>query len=127
MLTFFNSLYPLNDYDDSLYSSSYVYFYEIINNNVNINGNNTGDINVGNSGRTATGSGTDEGNVGVGSSGGYGEGYDNGYNKQKVESFSCIMNNNKNNNNFGASNARDGNVTEPPTCEECFREFLTIE
>jgi hypothetical protein len=90
-----------------------------INNNVNINGNNTGDINVGNSGS----SGTSEGYLGVGSFGGNGEdGYDNGYNKQKDKSFSCIINNNNINNNFRAGNS---NVTEPLTCEECFERFLT--
>jgi hypothetical protein len=90
-----------------------------INNNVNINGNNTGDINVGNSGS----SGTSEGYLGVGSFGGNGEdGYDNGYNKQKDKSFSCIINNNNINNNFRAGN---GNVIEPLTCEECFERFLT--
>jgi hypothetical protein len=101
-----------------------------INNNVNINGNNTGDINVGNSGSSATGPGTDEGYLGDYSSGsGYdGEGYsgyDNGYKKQKDESFSCIINNNNINNNFRAGNATDDNLTEPLTCEECFTEFLT--
>ena len=98
-----------------------------INNNVNINGNNTGDINVGNSGSSATGSGADEGYLDIGSSDGYGEGYDNGYKKQKGESFTCIINNNNINNNFGTGNATEGNVTEPLTCEECFREFLTEE
>jgi hypothetical protein len=61
-----------------------------INNNVNINGNNNGTINVGNSGKSATGPGTDEGYVGVGSvgSGNGEEGYgNNGYNKQKGEAF----------------------------------------
>jgi hypothetical protein len=96
-----------------------------INNNVNINGNNTGDINVGNSGKSATGPGTDEGYLGVGSSGGYGEGYDNSYDKQKDKGFNCIINNNNINNNFGPGNATDGNQTEPRTCEECFRQFLS--
>jgi hypothetical protein len=82
-----------------------------INNNVNINGNNTGNINVGNSGRAATGPGTDEGYLGVGSSGGnYGEGYDNGYKKQKDQGFTCIINNNNNNTNIVAGG---GNITEP--------------
>jgi hypothetical protein len=101
-----------------------------INNNVNINGNNTGDINVGNSGRSAsTSPGTDEGYLGVGSLGGnYGE----GYNKQKDQGFNCIINNNNTNTNIvlgGGGNVTDGNgnVPEPQTCEECFRAFLTEE
>ena len=95
-----------------------------INNNVNINGNNTGDINLGNSGSSATGSGTYQGYLGVDSSGENGEGYDNGYNKQKSKSFDCIINNNNINNNF-----RVGNATTPETitCEECFTENLSVE
>jgi hypothetical protein len=93
-----------------------------INNNVNINGNNTGDINVGNSGKSATGPGTDEGYVGVGSYDGNGEeGYDNGYNKQKDKGFTCVINNTNINNNFGAGN---GTIPIPLTCEECFEEVL---
>jgi hypothetical protein len=115
---------------DSSSSSSSVSINKLncINNNVNINGNNTGDINVGNSGKSATGPGTEEGYLGVGSSGGYGEGYDNGYNKQKDKGFSCIINNTINNTIVGG-NATDGNgnVPEPRTCEECFREILTPE
>jgi len=96
-----------------------------INNNVNINGNNNGTINVGNSGKSATGSGTDEGYLGVGSLGGNGEeGYDNGYNKQKDKGFTCIINNNNNNVLSDGGNATngDGNVTD--TCEECFLDAL---
>ena len=93
-----------------------------INNNVNINGNNTGDINVGNSGSSAaTNSVNGEGYLDIGSLGGNGEKY-NGY--KKSESFNCIINNNNINNNFGTGNATDGNQTEPLTCEECFRQFL---
>jgi hypothetical protein len=86
-----------------------------INNNVNINGNNTGSINVGNSGRSASSPGTDEGYLGVGSLGGNGEdGYDNGYNKQKDKGFSCIINNNNNNTIVTVNATDDGdNVAEP--------------
>jgi hypothetical protein len=104
-----------------------------INNNVNINGNNNGSINVGNSGSSATGSGNDQGYLGVGSYGdNYGEGYNNGYNKQKDQGFTCIINNNNTNTNIvlgGGGNVTDGNgnVPEPETCEECFRAFLTEE
>jgi hypothetical protein len=96
-----------------------------INNNVNINGNNTGDINVGNSGKSATGSGTDdEGYLGVGSFDGNGEeGYDNGYNKQKDQGFTCIINNNNNNTNIGGGNQTPEqratlDVTKLVTCQE---------
>jgi hypothetical protein len=98
-----------------------------INNNVNINGNNTGDINVGNSGRSATGSGTDgEGYLGFGSVGDNGEGgYDNNaYNKQKDQGFECIITNNNNNTiNVGAGNAT---TPVPLTCEECFGASATL-
>jgi hypothetical protein len=119
--------YGKEDRDKSKDSSSSVSINKLncINNNVNINGNNTGDINVGNSGSSATGSGADEGYLDIDSVESNGvEGYDNGYNKQTGESFTCIINNNNINNNFGAGNATDGDVTEPETCEECFRAFL---
>jgi hypothetical protein len=100
-----------------------------INNNVNINGNNNGSINVGNSGSSAaTGSGTDEGYLGVGSYGDNGEGYDNGYNKQKDQGFTCIINNNNTNTNIvslGGDNATDGNIIDP--CIECILENLSPE
>ena len=99
-----------------------------INTNININGNNTGDINVGNKG-------ADKGYLGAYSSSdgsGYGyEGYYNdGYNNNKQDKgFDCIINNNNNNTNVvaGGGNITDGggNITEPQTCEECFRAFLT--
>jgi len=104
-----------NNYKSKKDSSNSVSINKLkcINNNVNINGNNTGDINVGNSGRSASSPGTDdEGYLGVGSSGGgnYGEGYDNGYKKQKDQGFTCIINNNNNNTNIVAGG---GNITEP--------------
>ena len=103
--------YGKDSYKSKDSSSVSINKLKCINNNVNINGNNTGDINVGNSGSSATGSGTDdEGYLGVGSSGGnYGEGYDNGYNKQKDAGFTCIINNNNTNINIGG-----GNQTIPP-------------
>ena len=66
-----------------------------INTNININGNNTGDVNIGNKGAAADG-----GYVGSGYSsnnGGYdgGEGYyDNGYDNKRDKGFDCIINNN---------------------------------
>src|SRR5215211_8411054 len=116
-----------NSYDKSKDSKKSVSLNKLncINNNVNINGNNNGTINVGNSGKSATGSGTDEGYLGVGSLGGNGEEeYDNGYNKQKDKGFTCIINNNNNNVLSDGGNATngDGNVTD--TCEECFLDAL---
>jgi hypothetical protein len=87
-----------------------------INNNVNINGNNPGDINVGNSGRSSLG--PENGYLEVGSYGGnYGEGYDNVH--KKDQGITCIINNNN-----LAGTATDRNVIEPLTCEECFAEAL---
>jgi hypothetical protein len=124
-----------NNYKSEKDSSNSVSLNKLkcINNNVNINGNNTGDINVGNSGKSATGSGTDdEGYIGAYSSGGNGEGYDNGYKKQKDQGFTCIINNNNNNTNVvsGGGNVTDdnGNVK---TCDEnvraCFDALLNDE
>jgi hypothetical protein len=100
-----------------------------INTNLNINGNNAGNVSIGNKGGL-----TEEGSVGSYSSGssGYGyEGYYNGYNNNKKDKgFDCIITNNNNNTNVVAGDAGNvtdgnGNVTEPQTCEECFRAFLT--
>lgn len=109
------------DYKSKKESSSSVSLNKLncVNNNVNINGNNTGDINVGNSGKSATGSGTDEGYLGVGSLGGNGEGYDNGYNKHKDKGFTCIINNNNTNTNIGGGNqtiSPELNVIKIVTC-----------
>jgi len=91
-----------------------------INTNLNLNGNNTGAINIGNK------DAAEEGYVGAYSSGsGYSsEGYDNRYKQDK--GFDCIINNNNTNTNVsaGGGNLTDGNVTEA-TCEECFERFLT--
>ena len=109
-----------HDYKSKKDSSSSVSINKLkcINNNVNINGNNTGDINVGNSGSSASSPGTDEGYLGVGSSGGnYGEGYDNRYKKQKDAGFTCIINNNNNNTNIvagGGNGTDDGDNVEEP-------------
>ena len=98
-----------------------------INTNLNINGNNAGNISIGN--KSAA-----EGSVGGYSSddSGYGDKRDyDGYNNNKQDKdFDCIINNNNNNTNVvGGGNITDGggNVTEPQTCEECFRAFLTEE
>lgn len=89
-----------------------------INTNLNINGNNVGNVSIGNIG---------QGNSSAYSSnsGEYGSG--EGYGKQD-KGFDCAINNNNNNTNLisnGGGNATNGNVTEPQTCEECFRAFLS--
>jgi hypothetical protein len=84
---------------------------------VNINGNNTGDISVGNKGAA-------EGYLGASSSGGsgYGVGGYDGYKQGK--GFDCIINNNNTNTNVVSGGG--GNVTD--TCaidlEACFAQFL---
>ena len=96
-----------------------------ININLNINGNNAGDINLGNKGARERYVDTYSSN-----GGGYGGGYD-GHNKKNDKGFECIINNNNTNTNIvtgggnitnGGGNATDGNVTD--TCEECFLEAL---
>jgi hypothetical protein len=95
-----------------------------INTNTNINGNNTGDINLGNKGQVA-----EEGYSGAYSSGGNGYGsegyYDGNYKKDK--GITCIINNNNNNTNIvtgGGGNVTDGNGNITDTCEECFLDAL---
>jgi hypothetical protein len=120
-----------HDYKSKKDSSSSVSINKLkcINNNVNINGNNTGDINVGNSGSSASSPGTDEGYLGVGSSGGnYGEGYDNRYKKQKDAGFTCIINNNNNNTNIvagGGNGTDDGDNVEEPTATLAVGKVVT--
>jgi len=108
---------------------------DCININLNINGNNTGDINIGNKGQVPT---AEEGYLDAYSSGGSGysgsgyggDGYYDGYDNKKDKDFSCIINNNNNNTNVvsGAGNATDGggngNDNEIDACEESFRDNL---
>ena len=97
--------------------------FNCININLNINGNNTGDINIGNKGAA-------KGYVDDFSSGG--DGYDNEryyddrYDNKKDKGSDCIINNNNNNTNI-VSGAGGGNITELLTCEECFENFLSQE
>jgi hypothetical protein len=121
-----------NNYKSKKESSNSVSINKLncINNNVNINGNNTGAINVGNSGKTASSPGTDdEGYLGVGSSGAnYGEGYDNGYKKQKDAGFTCVINNNNNNTNIvagGGNGTDDGDNVEEPTATLAVGKVVT--
>jgi hypothetical protein len=83
-----------------------------INTNLNINGNNAGNISIGN--KAAEG-----GYLGAYSSGG--GGYD-GYKKDK--GFTCIINNNNTNVNTVGGNVTDGNGDVTDTCEECFLDAL---
>jgi hypothetical protein len=86
-----------------------------INTNININGNNTGDINLGNKG---------QGYVGIPQSDAEGY-YDNGYNTNYKNS-ECNINNNNNNTNIvivsEGGNTTNGNQTLQ--CEDCFTENL---
>ena len=76
-----------------------------VNNNLNINGNNAGNISIGNKGEGYSG--------GYSYSGGYG---DEGYSYQGKGS-DCIINNNNNNTNVVSSSG--GNQTIPPVVDEC--------
>jgi hypothetical protein len=80
-----------------------------INNNININGNNTGNINLGNKGGVAGEEGYSGAYSSDSGSSGYGGGYD-GYDNKKDKGFDCIINNNNTNTNIGGG----GNQTIPP-------------
>ncbi|HEX6294169.1 MAG TPA: hypothetical protein VFZ46_03375 [Nitrososphaeraceae archaeon] len=95
---------------------------EIINkikcttNNVIVNGNNTGDVNIGNNGQVPI---AEEGYLGTYSSGD--DGYDN---KKNNKGFTCII---ENNNIINKVVAGGGQPPIPPvnvTCEECFAQVL---
>lgn len=96
-----------------------------INTNLNINGENAGNVSIGNKGAAADGGYVGGGYSSVDGSEGYGSGdgyYNDGYNKNKKDNgFDCIINNNNTNINTVGS----GNQTEPLTCEECFTENLS--
>jgi hypothetical protein len=77
-----------------------------INDNLNIDGQNTGNITIGNKGKGSLGTYSSAGGGGYGGSEGY---YDNGYNKKKDKDIDCIINNNNTNTNIGG-----GNQTVPP-------------
>lgn len=133
-----------NGYDKSQYSSSYKPDYKskytsydkkdsstIINkikcttNNIVVNGNNTGDVNIGHNDQVPT---AEEGYLGAYSSGGGydSERYNNGYDNKKNKGFTCIIENNNIINNIvaGAGNATDGNGNVTDTCEECLLDAL---
>ncbi len=111
------------EYDDKYKSKDIVSISKIncINNNVNINGNNTGDINVGNSGRgVSADDGTNGGVLAGNEFGNDGERYSDGYNK-KDNGIVCEIDNSNNNTIITTGgNATDGDVPEPITCELCF-------
>ena len=113
-----------NSYYDSNDIKSVINKLKCINNNLNINGNNAGDVNIGNKGQGYSGGyssngGGYNGNEGI---------YDNGYDNKRDKGFECIINNNNTNTNIvtgGGGNITDGNGNEPETtCEECFAQVL---
>ena len=96
-----------------------------INNNLNLNGNNTGDVNIGNKG---------QGYSGAYSSGVNGEGYNgyyDGYEKKGKGFDDCVINNNNTNTNTNINvGVGGGNQTTPPedlACEECFAVNSTLQ
>ena len=111
--------YPLNEKDNREKSKDSISINKVncVNNNVNINGNNTGDINLGNKGQGYLGAGSSNG-------GGYGgEGYYDGQNYKKDKGFECIINNNNNNTNDVAGG---GNQTIPPGPPQPTTATLTV-
>jgi hypothetical protein len=124
-----SSSYKLNSYKPAEYPSSYggkdnnnyyksqkdsssskksvdINKVKCINDNLNIEGENTGNITIGNKGKGSLGAYSSAGGSGYGGSEGY---YDNGYNKKKDKDIDCIINNNNTNTNIGG-----GNQTIPP-------------
>jgi hypothetical protein len=92
-----------------------------INTNININGENAGNVNIGNKGQAADavngkgylGAYSSDGS-GYDGNGGY---YDNGYDNNKQEKgFDCVINNNNNNTNINLGGG-GGNQTVPPEPE----------
>jgi hypothetical protein len=83
-----------------------------INTNININGNNTGNVSIGNKEQRAT----------------VGEGYyDNGDNNKKDKGFTCIINNN--NNNIVVQETSIPPVNDCPEAEDieaCFEEYFEL-
>jgi hypothetical protein len=77
-----------------------------INTNININGNNAGNVSIGNKGQ-----GYSDAYPSGGS--GHGEKHYDAYNK-KNKDFDCAINNNNNNNNVVTGDGGDGNQTIPP-------------
>jgi hypothetical protein len=86
-----------------------------INTNININGNNAGNVSIGNKGAA------EERYLGAYSSDGGGYGGDDGYSKQG-KGFDCIINNNNTNLNTVGGNVTDGNGAVEDECVLCFLE-----
>jgi hypothetical protein len=119
-----------NSYYDSNDIKSVINKLKCINNNLNINGNNAGDVNIGNKGQGYSGGyssngGGYNGNEGI---------YDNGYDNKRDKGFECIINNNNNNTVIGGGgedgNDTGGNNPPPPpdgnACEDCFNLNTTV-
>ena len=88
-----------------------------INDNININGGNAGNVSIGNK----------KGQEYLGANA-YGEYYDGyGNNNKQGKGFDCIINNNNTNTNIviGGGNVTDGDVVD--TCEECFSVNSTLQ
>jgi hypothetical protein len=108
--TYYKPQYPSYDGKDDRNkstkdSSDIINKIKCTTNNINVNGDITGDVNLGNKDGIA-----EEGYLGAYSSNGGGYG-DEGYSKQD-KGIDCTINNNNNNTNIVAG-AGDGNVTEP--------------
>jgi hypothetical protein len=85
-----------SDKDSSSKKSVSLNKIKCINDNININGINAGDISIGNKGQV-TSTDTEEGHLGAKSYGGY---YNDGYDNNKQDKgFDCIINNNNTNTN----------------------------
>ena len=97
-----------------------------INTNININGNNTGNINLGNKGQLVPATAEEEGYLSASLFGSeYSDETNNGH-KKKSKGFDCTINNNNTNINIVGA----GNQTTPepePTCEGCFSSLNATE
>ena len=118
-----HSSYDKDDRDkskkDSSKKSVNINKIKCINTNLNINGNNAGNVSIGNKG---------QGYLAVSTSVGGGYGGDDGYSKQG-KGFDCVINNNNTNTNIVSNvtgGGGGGNVPEI-TCEECFEENLPAQ
>jgi hypothetical protein len=109
--------YEKDNRDKSKKDSVSINKVKCINTNLNINGNNTGNVGIGNKG---------QGYLGTYSSADGRNGGDDGYSKQG-KGFECIINNNNNNTNIAAGGG--GNVPEPepePNCTDAIACFANL-
>jgi hypothetical protein len=99
----YSSYDKYKDFDKSKDSKKSVSInkFNCINTNINLNGNNTGNISIGNKGHGYLGANSYDG--------GYSDGYGN---NNQGKSFDCVINNNNTNTNIDGGNS--GNQTIPP-------------